>query len=137
MAVAVIEAPLAVINGVVIEVWIENEVNLERDRPVMQKLFAVKLPSPHAHGQWLVCDFFVHDKSRNPTFTGFQKLFRQKYKPTKFKFKQMITLNSDNGTDSSDEWWLHCKSVLREMCPKDVHVDRPSKSKSPSKRKKG
>ena len=126
--------PPAVVNGVVLEVWVEMEIK-DGYRPIMQKLFAAKMPLPHAHGQWLVCDFFVHDKSRNPTFTGFQKIFRQKYKPTKFKFKQIITINSDNGTDSDDEWWLHCKNVLKEMCHADVHVER-AKAKSPNKRRK-
>jgi len=91
------------------------------------KQFAAKLEMKHAHGQWLICDWQEHESSTNVNFKGFQKIFRMKYKPTKFKKQAFCIVNSDNDTDSDPSVWGHVQKVLLEMCARETHIDRKSK----------
>lgn len=119
-------------TGKRVECWVElNE-------PLQHKLvtqFAAKLPLSHAHGQWLVCEWQVHEKSSNSSFTGFQKVFRKKYKPTKFKQEAMVILNSDDSTDSDPEVWAHVQKVLNDFAPYDVQVERDTEAKTMRRKK--
>lgn len=119
------KAPVAT-TGITLEIWTELNMTAEKD---LVTRFAVKLEKKHAHGQWLVCDLFSHELSRNPNFHGFQKIFRFKYKPTKFKLKHELILNSDNDTDSPAEIWGHAQKIIMEMCPEDVYVQHKKKEK--------
>jgi hypothetical protein len=83
-------------DGIIVEVWVIEE---HVGDTHLVKLFAAKMPRPHAHGQWLICDFQQHDESKNRKFKGFQKIYRMKYKPSKFARMHMVTMNSANDTD--------------------------------------
>lgn len=112
-------------TGTRVECWVEL------GEPLQNKLvtqFAARLLLPHAQGQWLVCDWQVHEKSSNAGFTGFQKVYRKKYKPTKFKQEATVILNSDDNTDSDPCVWAHVQKTLNEFCPYDVQVEREVKT---------
>lgn len=109
-------------TGIKVEVWVELGQSLE----TKVTRFAAKMVKPHACGQWLVCDWEVHEKSNNPSFNGFQKIYRKKYKPTKNKVVCEVVMNSDNNTDSNSEVWGHVMKVLNEFAPMDVHIERES-----------
>ena len=119
-------------TGKKVEIWVETGEPL-KDKPVTR--FAAKLVNRHAHGQWVVCDWETHLVSNNPSFNGFQKIYRKKYKPTKFKQESFVILNSDDGTDSSPEVWAHVTKVLNEFASADVHIEREAKSTSMRKKK--
>ena len=122
---AVDPAAAPVTTGVVVEVWVELGETLAAPNKVTR--FAAKMVKPHACGQWLVCDWEVHEKSSNPSFKGFQKVYRKKYKPTKMKQQCFVTMNSDNGTDSQPEVWGHVMKVLNDFAEYDVFVDHEEK----------
>jgi len=129
---APVDPNVVVTTGIKVEVWVElNETLKEK-----VTRFAAKMVKPHACGQWLVCDWEVHEKSSNPTFKGFQKVYRKKYKPTKMKQQCEVILNSDNNTDSNPEIWGHVIKILNEFAPIDVYIERESGKKSMRNRKK-
>ena len=106
-------------DGVTLEVWtIEEKVSVYEQ----VKVFAAKMSKPHAHGQWLICDFQTHEKSNNRRWKGFQKIFRMRYKPTKFGSQHTMVMSSSNDTDSPEETWGHAMDVLRLVCHNDVYV---------------
>jgi hypothetical protein len=110
-------------DGKIVEVWIDKYEN-EEDIPagMMIREFAAYLENPHAHGQWLICEIQWHEKSNNPKWKGFQKVYRKKYRPTKFRYKHEMIMNSSNYTDSYPENWGHCQSTLNLLCAQDVYV---------------
>jgi hypothetical protein len=106
-------------DGVTLEIWtMEATVSVHQQ----VKTFAAKLTNPHAHGQWLICDFQTHEKSNNKKWKGFEKVFRMKYKPTKFAHQHVMVMSSSNDTDSPEETWGHAMDVLRLTCNSDVYV---------------
>ena len=106
-------------DGVTVEIWtVEATVSVLKQ----VKVFAAKMEKPHAHGQWLVCDFQTHEMSSNKKWKGFQKVFRMKYKPTKFAHKHSLVMSSSNDTDSPEETWGHAMKVLLLTCHSDVYV---------------
>ena len=78
-------------DGKIIEVWVVEDHIADS---FLVKVFAAKMERPHAHGVWLICDHQWHEKSNNPKWKGFQKIFRMKYKPTKFKYQHKLVMNS-------------------------------------------
>ena len=113
-------------DGKTIEVWI-----LEEQIPdnYLVKVFAAKMERAHAHGVWVICDHQFHEKSNNPKWKGFQKIFRMKYKPTRFKFQHNIVMNSSNETDSDPDNWGHVQNVLNLVCEEEVFVSHRRKKK--------
>ena len=128
------EPPVVLTTGIVVETWVELGEPLTAPHKVTR--FAAKMVKPHACGQWLVCDWEVHEKSGNPTFKGFQKIYRKKYKPTKMKQQCFVTMNSDNGTDSNVDVWGHVMKILNEFADNDVFIEREEKKSLRDKKKK-
>lgn len=112
-----------VTTGIKVEVWVE----LGETLTTLVTRFAAKMVSPHACGQWLVCDWETHEKSNNLNFKGFQKIYRKMYKPTKMKQQCQVILNSDNNTDSDAAVWGHVTKVLNEFANSDVFIERSEK----------
>jgi len=102
----------------------QHQFHFGNTKSLLVKQFAAKLEPKHAHGQWLICDWQQHDMSTNVDFKGFQKIFRMKYKPTKFRKQAHCIVNSDNNTDSEPLIWGHVQKVLMEMCAREVYVER-------------
>ena len=116
-------------DGKTIEVWIIED-NIADN--FLVKVFAAKMDRPHAHGVWLICDHQWHEKSNNPKWKGFQKIFRMKYKPTKFKHQHMMVMNSSNETDSDPDNWGHVQNVLNLVCEEEVYVAHKRRGKKRS-----
>jgi hypothetical protein len=106
-------------DGVTIDMYtVEEKISVHN----LVKTFAAHMTKNHAHGQWLICDFQTHEMSNNKKWKGFQKIFRMRYKPTKFAHKHTMIMSSSNDTDSPEETWAHAMDVLRLVCHDDVYV---------------
>ena len=114
-------------DGKTVEIWILEDHIADN---YLVKVFAAKMERPHAHGVWVICDHQWHEKSNNPKWKGFQKIFRMKYKPTKFKHQHKIVINSSNETDSDPDNWGHVQSVLNMVCEEEVFVAHRRRGKN-------
>ena len=118
-------------DGKTIEIWICEESFADN---YLLKVFAAKMERPHAHGQWFICDHQMHENSNNPKWKGFQKIFRMKWKPTKFKFQHMMVMNSSNETDSDPDNWKHVQDTLNKFCEEEVFVAHKRKKRTGARR---
>ena len=76
-------------DGGIIEVWTNKEIKLNHNELV--EYYCIKMTKPdHNHGQWLVSELAKHEQSKNPSFHGFPRRYRCKFKPLQFKYKNII-----------------------------------------------
>jgi len=76
-------------DGGIIEVWTNREIKLTHNELI--EYYCIKMLNPkHNNGQWLVSELAKHEQSKNPSFHGFPRIYRCKFKPLQFKYKNII-----------------------------------------------
>jgi hypothetical protein len=76
-------------DGGTIEVWTNREIKLTHNELI--EYYCIKMIKPdHNHGQWLVSELAKHEQSKNPSFHGFPRIYRCKFKPLQFRHKNII-----------------------------------------------
>jgi len=72
-----------------IEIWTNKEIKLNHNELI--EYYCINMNKPnHNYGQWLVSELAIHEQSNNKSFHGFPRLYRCKFKPLPFRYKNII-----------------------------------------------